>query len=437
MFSKYTYKPSSTLANVYADIIAIITGETNVANLSASCDQPNTSILNTTASGWVANGTNWNISQANPLTQTTATRTGTFGSGTISNNDIFYSPTQNKYYDFGSWSTLSPAGLVQLSYSTDASTNLTPVTYSLNSPSTSSIVNKISCMGDNGAYVVWLISGGTTNYAYYSANGTTFASTTAINADWRSITSLGSTFVAVASGVGGGLGGTVSATSTDNGVTWNSVAIPIGNYQAVISNGTIAVAVGNNCCATFDGTTWTSSVTLKTDIVNFGTASGNFIGSNNPITIPDSNLFVLTADFTIEFFIYVTTTNPNYIILGSDYTGATINNQIQINQNNSNTIGIYNGSWYSSNSTVSISANTWHYIALSRIGTNLYIYYDGNQLGTTITNVTGTFNFRNGAIGALKGYNSQFFIGRMDALQIVNYGKYNTSTIPLTPDYIQ
>ena len=62
MFSKYTYKPSSTLSNVYADIVAIITGETNIANLSSDCDQLNSNILSTTASGWSTNGTNQNIS---------------------------------------------------------------------------------------------------------------------------------------------------------------------------------------------------------------------------------------------------------------------------------------------------------------------------------------------------------------------------------------
>ena len=258
MFSKYTYKPSSTLSNVYADIVAIITGETNIANLSSDCDQLNSNILSTTASGWSTNGTNQNISLANPLTQVLTNRTGTFGSGTISSNDVFYSPTMTKYYDFGAWSTLSPAGLLQLSYSTDGSTTITPVTYSANSPTTSSIVNKVSCMGDNGAYVVWLIGGGTTNYAYYSVNGTSFASTTAIDADWKAITNIGTTFVAVASGVSGVLGGVVAGKSIDNGVTWTSETIPIGNYQAACSNGTIAVAVGNNVCATYDGTTWTA-----------------------------------------------------------------------------------------------------------------------------------------------------------------------------------
>ncbi|MBF0602130.1 MAG: hypothetical protein HQL07_00385 [Nitrospirae bacterium] len=53
MYSKYTYSAGATAVNILADLVAILTGETNVANLSASCDKLNTSILSTIAAGWV------------------------------------------------------------------------------------------------------------------------------------------------------------------------------------------------------------------------------------------------------------------------------------------------------------------------------------------------------------------------------------------------
>lgn len=53
MYAKYNYLTTATLLNVANDVIAILTGETNKANLSAGCDQTNTSILNTyTNAGW-------------------------------------------------------------------------------------------------------------------------------------------------------------------------------------------------------------------------------------------------------------------------------------------------------------------------------------------------------------------------------------------------
>ena len=52
MFSQYTYKAGSTLANVLSDIIAILTGETDKNNLSSDCELTSTSIWSTVAAGW-------------------------------------------------------------------------------------------------------------------------------------------------------------------------------------------------------------------------------------------------------------------------------------------------------------------------------------------------------------------------------------------------
>lgn len=53
MYSRYNYSNSATLVNIINDVTAILTGETNEANLSAGCDQTNTFILNTYANaGW-------------------------------------------------------------------------------------------------------------------------------------------------------------------------------------------------------------------------------------------------------------------------------------------------------------------------------------------------------------------------------------------------
>lgn len=57
------YNTSQTAANLLSDIVAILTGETNVANLSAGCDKANTELLSTySAAGWTlhdnAAGTN-------------------------------------------------------------------------------------------------------------------------------------------------------------------------------------------------------------------------------------------------------------------------------------------------------------------------------------------------------------------------------------------
>ena len=55
MYASYLYSAGATAANILADVVAILTGETTVANLSASCDKVNTAIDATaTVAGWTS-----------------------------------------------------------------------------------------------------------------------------------------------------------------------------------------------------------------------------------------------------------------------------------------------------------------------------------------------------------------------------------------------
>ena len=65
MYAIYNYQAGATQANVVADLIKLITGETNKANLSADCVQANTTITSTVAAGWsvydASAGTNYQV----------------------------------------------------------------------------------------------------------------------------------------------------------------------------------------------------------------------------------------------------------------------------------------------------------------------------------------------------------------------------------------
>lgn len=53
MFASYKYNAGATPANILSDLVALLTGETNTANLSASCDKANSSIFAAyDAAGW-------------------------------------------------------------------------------------------------------------------------------------------------------------------------------------------------------------------------------------------------------------------------------------------------------------------------------------------------------------------------------------------------
>lgn len=68
MYAKYAYVNGATQANTLADICAILAGETTVANLSAACDQANTTITSAVAAGWTMHdasaGTNQRVLKA-------------------------------------------------------------------------------------------------------------------------------------------------------------------------------------------------------------------------------------------------------------------------------------------------------------------------------------------------------------------------------------
>ena len=54
MYSVYKYNNGATQANVLADVVAILTGTTDVSTLSASCDKVNSTVLTTWATaGWL------------------------------------------------------------------------------------------------------------------------------------------------------------------------------------------------------------------------------------------------------------------------------------------------------------------------------------------------------------------------------------------------
>lgn len=53
MYVSYFYSAGATITNILADVVAILTGETTVANLSASCDKVNTIIdASVNVAGW-------------------------------------------------------------------------------------------------------------------------------------------------------------------------------------------------------------------------------------------------------------------------------------------------------------------------------------------------------------------------------------------------
>lgn len=142
--------------------------------------------------------------------------------------------------------------------------------------------------------------------------------------------------------------------------------------------------------------TFYGNAQLTTADFKFGSASLLLDGNGDYIDTPSSTDFAFPGDFTIEAWVYLTTTSGSYkTIFGSG------------------TYGLYHISntlvWYSTAGGLTtfgtITNDAWHHVAISRSGTSLKCFVDGVQSGSTLTSSTSftcttTWKIGYDAIGA-------------------------------------
>jgi len=182
-------------------------------------------------------------------------------------------------------------------------------------------------------------------------------------------------------------------------------------------------------------------------INKFGSGSGFFDGVNDYLSVPNSVGFNFgTGDFTIECWIrssdvsaarqrgfFQTSTSPiglaTYfntgiaIIQGANASGGPLNGGLC-----ANVAGVNVGS-----NAASITANTWHHIALVRLSGTSSLYVDGTSIASVITpgNCSGTY-------AAVGGYYNTSFLhsGYIDELRILKgVARYTGSFTPPTTEF--
>jgi len=178
----------------------------------------------------------------------------------------------------------------------------------------------------------------------------------------------------------------------------------------------------------------------------FGTASGLFDGTDDYLTAPHSDDWDFgTGDFTIDFWVrfnalpsdgisqffvcnshsddsgwmfFVLNTTGTYSLQFKNYTGAAYNIEVSVD-------------------STGLSTNTWYHIAVSRNGSNFYIFQDGVQQGVTAVdadettdNVAGIYIGSNRVGGAaFNGWIDEFRISKGTA-------RWITGFTPPTEEYI-
>ena len=167
-----------------------------------------------------------------------------------------------------------------------------------------------------------------------------------------------------------------------------------------------------------------------------GSGSVYFDGSSY-LTIPNAtNLQVGTSDFTIECWVYLTSTTGEQTIFAKNNNTGVYDFDLEMYSGNF-WFAWYDGSSVAHNIQISATANVWTHLAISKIG-NVFTFYKNGVSGGTATVTGGVYASTSpvsfGALSSgtykLTGYISN---PRLIKGTGIYTGNFTPSTTPLTP----
>lgn len=167
---------------------------------------------------------------------------------------------------------------------------------------------------------------------------------------------------------------------------------------------------------------------ISTVFSKFGTGSIYTNGAGNYAVSVASSASTLSGDFTIEFWMFRTTTGANTYMfcLGDSFSASGI--EVYISTTGT-ILTVYSGNAARITTSTAISQNAWANIAVVRSGTTVSLYLNGTSVGTPWTS-SATFSgavyvgaeFYNGAVGgAFTGYIDELRITKGVARYTANY----------------
>lgn len=194
------------------------------------------------------------------------------------------------------------------------------------------------------------------------------------------------------------------------------------------------------------GKVWTpfGNAQLDTSAVKYGAASGQFDGAGDYLTTPSSTDFDFgTGDFTIEFWLRVSSAVSYGVVLTREWGGAPYSGGFTIFANGaaSGSMEVYCGdyNWYApllKSSTAYYVDSAWHHFAVVRNGTSFNLYIDG----TSYASATSSFAFASVSKALTIGRDLTFgpggerdYNGRIEDLRITKgVARYTANFTPPT-----
>ena len=179
-----------------------------------------------------------------------------------------------------------------------------------------------------------------------------------------------------------------------------------------------------------------------------GSAGVYLDGADDYLTIPDSADFGFsTGDYTIDFWLNCGTQSQSYPTLVASNASAWGSDAIALrlgpdndgsggdNESSDTQITLYHQPATTDRvvrSTTSVTDNTWHHVALSKLSGTIRLFIDGTVESTSTENVaTDWSDSTNGFLIGRNGWNgtASGFKGYIDSLRIQNVG-YSSFTVP-------
>jgi len=153
--------------------------------------------------------------------------------------------------------------------------------------------------------------------------------------------------------------------------------------------------------------------TTNTGTKKFGSAAAFFDGSDDSLSMPDSDSWIFgTNDFTFETWIYINVNTPStrIEILGQSKTDATdtggsFNWTLTPNAGNKQQLSVYHRNStttaddFTFVSGTALSTSTWHHIAVTRDGGTIRFYLDGVQDNSVSMPTSSGGHLMTGALG--------------------------------------
>ncbi len=212
--------------------------------------------------------------------------------------------------------------------------------------------------------------------------------------------------------------------------------------------------LNNNVTDAATGKTVTNNSVTFSTTKKFGTHSGYFSGSNAYLALADNDDWDFPGDFTIDFWINMSSLAATQTFAGNVDGDASLNGW-RLNINSSGNIGftaMWTGSTYAVNASWAsgMSTGTWYHIAIVRNGTTITCYKDGTSLGdytnNPATSIYSSYEFRIGTDSSggfdLNGYIDDFRISKGIARWTSNFtaptfphGALSYLTVPDSDDF--